>query len=153
SAICHSPSAVCHLPFAICHSSSVFRLLLPVLCLLSAPTIFAQPLDSSSAAIPGRSAPVAMGPHSRTYHLGGAPTVELTTGMNYWDGKNWSRSDPTFTETQNAFVAARVQHKIRLNADLNAAGAVGITTPDGLSLSSTPVAIGFYDPVTGEFAL
>src|SRR5207247_65973 len=122
-------------------------------CLLQAVTLFAQPTDLSSRVPPDSSALVTVGPHSRTYHLRGTPTVELATGMNYWDGKTWSPSDPSFTETPNAFVAARVQHKVRLSDDLNVPGAVGITTPDGLPLASTPIGIGIYDPVTGQFAL
>ena len=96
---------------------------------------------------------VDIGPHSRTYSIGGRPTLALATGMNYWDGKSWSPSDPSFLETPNGFVAGRVQHRTRLSSDLNVAGAVAVTTPDGLALSSTPVAIGIYDAVSGEFAL
>jgi RHS repeat-associated protein len=96
---------------------------------------------------------VDIGPHSRTWHLRGAPTVELATGMNYWDGKNWRPSDAKFELSTDAFTAAKIQHKVRLNANINAAGSVSIMTPDGLLLNSTPVGIGLYDPVSGDFVL
>jgi hypothetical protein len=133
--------------------SKFLRRTLAAAWLLQAVTLYAQQPGSSLAATPDKSPTPVIGPHSRTWNLTGTPTVELATGMNYWDGKSWSPSDPTFTETPNAFIANRVQHKIRLSADLNVPGAVHVTTPDGLSLSSTPVGIGIYDPVSGQFAL
>lgn len=79
--------------------------------------------------------------------------VELATGMNYWDGKQWLPSDATFELTDDAFVANRVQHQTRLNANLNAIGAVTTTLQDGTTLRSTPVAIALYDPNDGRFAV
>jgi hypothetical protein len=73
--------------------------------------------------------------------------------MNYWDGQKWSRSNPSFEDTGEAFVAVRVQHKVRLAADLGTQGAVTVTTPDGQVLRSTPVAIALYDAASGRTAV
>jgi hypothetical protein len=73
--------------------------------------------------------------------------------MNYWDGQRWRTSDPSFELTDDAFVAERVQHKVRLAANLNVAGAVTVTMPDGLVLRSTPVAVALYDAASGRTAI
>lgn len=83
----------------------------------------------------------------------GPQVIELATGMNYWDGNQWSPSDATFELTDDAFVANRVQHRTRLNADLNVIGAVTTTLQDGTTLRSTPIAIALYDPDDGRFAV
>jgi hypothetical protein len=85
--------------------------------------------------------------------IGKSPVVAIETGMNYWDGQQWSPSEARFDLTEDAFVANRIQHRTRLNADLNAIGAVTTTLVDGTTLRSTPVAIGLYDPNNGRFAV
>lgn len=112
---------------------------------------------------------VSVGPNSRTwltvadsngptYSFGNAgpasgQVVEMYTGMNYWDGQNWVTSDPSFETTDNGFAANRTQHKVHLAADLNVAGAVSVTTRDGIVLNSTPIGIGLFDAASGNFAL
>lgn len=75
--------------------------------------------------------------------------------MHYWTGQEWAPSDPSFTLTPegDAFVAGRVQHQTRLAANLNVAGAVTVTLPDGPVLRSTPVAIGLFDAASGRSAI
>ncbi len=72
--------------------------------------------------------------------------------MNYWDGQQWTPSDPRFTISPegDAFVAERVQHRTRLAANINTPGAVTVSMPDGTGLRSTPVAIGLFNAVSGE---
>jgi hypothetical protein len=83
--------------------------------------------------------------------------VELATGMNYWDSnsKSWQPSAAFFSPTMDgsAFVATKVQHNVRLNEDLYVAGAVKITLPEGLTISSSPVAIALFDAASGQSAL
>jgi hypothetical protein len=79
--------------------------------------------------------------------------VEIGSGMNFWDVQQWSPSVAEFGLTEDAFVADRVQHRKRLNADLNVIGAVTTTLKDGTVLRSTPVAIALYDPNDGRFAV
>jgi hypothetical protein len=73
--------------------------------------------------------------------------------MNYWDGQQWLPSQPTFSTTLQGFFAGKVQHKIQLASDINVEGAVGVLTPDGLAVRSSPVAIAIYDPVDGSSLL
>ncbi|MGA2866767.1 MAG: hypothetical protein ABSF95_20020 [Verrucomicrobiota bacterium] len=100
------------------------------------------------------------GPHTCTWAApgsgaGGPQTVQIETGLNYWDGRRWLPSEAVFEPTPagDGFVAERLQHKVRLNAELNVVGAVSIRMDDGLALDSTPVAIGLYDPASGAFGV
>ncbi len=79
--------------------------------------------------------------------------IEMATGMNYWDGRQWLPSEAVFELTDDAFVANRVQHRTRLNADLNVVGAVTTSLQNGTTLRSTPVAIALYDPNDGRFTV
>jgi hypothetical protein len=79
--------------------------------------------------------------------------VEIETGMNYRNGNEWTASDATFDLTDDSFVATRMQYKVSLNAELNIAGAVNITTMDNVLLKSTPIAIGLYDAQSGKSVL
>ena len=103
--------------------------------------------------------PDQVGPDSRTWNVPGpgGPTasagnqvVEIATGMNYWDGQQWSPSDASFVATSAGFQATRVQHQVSLSANLNVIGGVNIITPDGQFLSTTPVGIALYDAASGS---
>ena len=50
----------------------------------------------------------------------------------------------------SSFVAAKLPNQVTLSADLDAVAAVTDVTPDGLTLQSTPVAIGLYDAASGQ---
>jgi len=76
--------------------------------------------------------------------------VAIGSGMNRWDGTGWVASVPSFTALSDSFVADKVQDHISLQAELNTEGAVSVTTRNGLKLSSTPVGIALYDPVSGN---
>src|ERR1043166_5595052 len=104
------------------------------------------PSDRSNAPVRVQSASAAATPQ-------GPGVVEIATGMNYWDGRQWSPSDASFELADDGFVANRVQHRTRLSADLNVVGAVTTTLRDGTTLRSTPVAIALYDPNDGRFAV
>ena len=99
--------------------------------------------NSASGTAPGASA---NNPRNAQRHR----VVEITTGMNYWDGQQWAPSDPSLVDTNAAFVASKVQHKVSLAGNLNTVAAVSLTTPDGIVLRSTPVAIGLYDAASGQ---
>ncbi len=76
--------------------------------------------------------------------------VEIATGMNYWDGQQWSPSDPSFVAQNNGFAAQRTQHRVFIQSDLNSVGAVTVITRDGITLNSTLVGIGLYDAASGQ---
>ncbi len=76
---------------------------------------------------------------------------EIGTGMNYWDGTQWSPSVAQFVAVNGGFVANQVQHPVHLGNNLIASGAVRVQTPDGIVLNSTPLAIALYDTASGNF--
>jgi hypothetical protein len=110
-----------------------------------------------------------IGPHSRTWTLlpdgvnrrvsevanplgrGHRHVEELETGMNYYDGTQWTPSVAEFEAVGNSFLARKVQHRIDIAADdINVGGAVEVALPGGGVMQSTPVAIGLYDTVSGN---
>jgi hypothetical protein len=96
---------------------------------------------------------VQIGPNSRVWqNPAGQSVTEIGTGMNFWDGQKWAPSDPSFVASPDgkSFVAAQIQHPTRLAVDLRCEGAVTVTTPENLTLRSTPLAIGLYDPESGR---
>jgi hypothetical protein len=93
-----------------------------------------------------------VGPHSRVWqNSAGQSVTEIATGMNYWDGHQWTPSDPSFVVSpdRTAFVANQILDPTRLAANINSIGAVTVTTPDNVKLKSTPIAIGLYDAASG----
>lgn len=115
---------------------------------------------------------VEVGPNSRSWTVsdetsrfssGGGPArsgaghrvVQLTSGLNYWNGTTWVPSEPFFelSPQGDAFVANKVQTKARLAGDINVPGAVTLVTPDGLRVSSTPLCIALYNSADGSFAV
>jgi alpha-tubulin suppressor-like RCC1 family protein len=77
--------------------------------------------------------------------------TRIATGLNYWNGQ-WTPSEPSFhisPDGQYAY-ANKLQTKVRLSADLATSNSVSITTPDGIVLNSTPVAVVLYDAASGS---
>ncbi len=98
---------------------------------------------------------VSLDANSRTWQgPPGQQVIEIATGMNYFDksSQQWLRSDPSFVPSPDgsSFVAAKLPNQVTLSADLNTVAAVTDVTPDGLTLQSTPVAIGLYDAASGK---
>jgi hypothetical protein len=98
---------------------------------------------------------VAAGPNHatafRATKTGTHRIVTLADGLNFWNGKQWVASDPTLVPDRDGFSALKLQHQTHLARDLCVSNAVSVVTPDGLSLNSTPVAIGLFEPGTGAF--
>jgi hypothetical protein len=78
---------------------------------------------------------------------------QVESGMHYHDGTDWKPSDPRFTETKDEFSVQKVQYKVHLKKDLNVGGAVVISGPDRQHFYATPVAIGIFNPVDGQFSV
>jgi hypothetical protein len=95
-----------------------------------------------------------IGPHSCVWqNSAGQSVTSIATGMNYSpDGEHWLPSDNSFAISQDgmAFVAEKIQHQTRIAANINTSAAVTVTTPNGVTLRSTPIAIGLFDPVSGK---
>ncbi|PWU09575.1 MAG: hypothetical protein C5B50_27065, partial [Verrucomicrobia bacterium] len=76
--------------------------------------------------------------------------TSVASGMNYWDGVQWSPSQSRFEVRSNYFVSDKTYCRVQLAPDLNTVGAVTASTPDGTTLVSTPIAVAIYSPSTGE---
>jgi hypothetical protein len=97
-----------------------------------------------------------VGPHSCVWQNSlGQSVTAIATGMNYWDGQQWTPSNPLFVVSPDgtAFVASQIQDPTQLAANINCEGAVTVTTPDNVTLRSTPIAIGLYDAASGLSAI
>jgi hypothetical protein len=96
---------------------------------------------------------VQQGPHSRLWRNSAGQTVtEIATGLNRWNGQEWIPSDPSFEVSPDgtAFVAANIQAPTRLAANLDCIGAASVTSPQNVTLRSTPIAIGLFDAASGK---
>jgi hypothetical protein len=94
-----------------------------------------------------------VGPHSRIWGNSAGQTVnEISTGMNFFDGTQWTPSNPTFVVSADgtSFEATQIQDPTRLAANLDCIGAVTVTTPENVTLRSTPIAIGLFDAASGK---
>ena len=82
---------------------------------------------------------------------GSSNIVEVASGMNYWDGQQWSPSEAKFIpQADGSFTANKIHHPILLKANLNRLNAVTMTLPDGTVLQSTPIGIRLYDTASGD---
>ena len=131
---------------------SVTYKLLVLSCVILARSLAAQP-----SLVVARGLPDEVGPNYNLWNGNGTGSpghthrlMEIGSGMHYWDGNQWSDSEAVFTPTTNGFVANKVQDKVMLQGDLSIEGAVNVVTLNGLRLSSTPVGIALYDPVSGN---
>ena len=91
-------------------------------------------------------------PDSRIWvNSAGQTVTEISTGMHFWNGFQWTPSNPSFVVSPDGtkFVAAQIQAPIQLAVNLDVQGAVSIRTPDNLTLRSTPIAIGLFDAASG----
>ncbi len=83
--------------------------------------------------------------------------VELATGLNFFDETTqaWRPSREEWEVYPEAIVARHGQHKVLLAHNLNLDGSVDVLLPSGeglppVRLVSSPVSLGFYDPVDGK---
>jgi len=108
---------------------------------------------TQQAAAVGDYAITQIGPHSLVWQNSAGQTVtSIETGMNYWDGQQWNLSDPSFVVSPDgtSFIAAKIQDPTKLASNINCEGAVTVTTPDNVTLRSSPIAIGLYDAASGQ---
>lgn len=80
-------------------------------------------------------------------------TVELLTGMNRKEAGLLVPSEARFEDVGNAFIAAKLQHRVTLSKDIYQGSAVTVMTRDGVVLKSTPLAIGLYDTASGRSSI
>ncbi len=133
-------------------------LLLSIVCATRADTPSNQTAPVGQApSVGGAEYTVAqVGPHFRLWrNPAGQSITEVATGMNYWDGQEWTPSRPAFQISPDGtrFSALSIQDPTYLAANLDCLGAVTVTTPDGVTLRSTPIALCLYDPASGQSAI
>jgi hypothetical protein len=105
------------------------------------------------------------GPHSQvwqrtTYELSPDGSIiprihsytELQTGLNHVDpvSGQWVASSDQITATATGAEIANCQHQVVFAGNLNAAGAVELTTPDGKRLRSNILGLAYYDTSSGQ---
>jgi hypothetical protein len=98
---------------------------------------------------------VSRGPHGRTWmNSGGQRVEEIATGLHYWNAQlqEWTPSDPSFVVSADgtAFEATKLLAPVRLSRNLDVVDAVTVTTPDNVTLRSSPIGIGLYDSASGR---
>ena len=78
--------------------------------------------------------------------------VEVADGLNFQDVKgNWQATREEFAATPDGgFAAPMGQYQLRVGKNLNTPAAITHKGADGIVLKSAPLAIGFYDPVSGK---
>lgn len=80
--------------------------------------------------------------------------IELADGLNYLDPSGqWQRSREEFVPQHGGFSAHLGPQKLFLDTNLNRPAAVEITTEDGVTLRCAPLALLYFDPLTGHSVL
>ncbi len=79
--------------------------------------------------------------------------TELATGLHYQEKGQWRESRAEFSITPNGAVALQGPHEVELAGNINTAGAVTLTTPDGKTIRSQVAGLAYTDLATGESVL
>ncbi|PWU17767.1 MAG: hypothetical protein C5B50_10635 [Verrucomicrobia bacterium] len=103
------------------------------------------------------------GPHSRVWehtewqtNLAGRAIArkhtytELATGMHRWSGNQWVDASSQIQITATGAAASNAQHQVSFLGNLNTAGAIDVTTPDGKHLVSNILGLSYFDTATGK---
>ncbi len=83
---------------------------------------------------------------------GEASFVEIASGLNYIDERGqWQPTQQRFEITPEGYAVARFgPHKLILEPNINSPTAVDFQAADGVRLRSGPIAVGYFDPVSGR---
>jgi hypothetical protein len=79
--------------------------------------------------------------------------TELATGMNFLSNGIFVPSSENIQITAGGGAATNGQHQVNFAANINAANAVQITTPDNLQLNTHILGMSFYDSSSGSNVL
>jgi hypothetical protein len=118
---------------------------------INMPTTMPQPTANAANPVLNYSLAQAQA-HSRLWQSSSGQSVtEIGSGLNYLSNGLWVPSNPSFVASADgsSFVASQIQDPTQLAANLNSANAVTVVTPDNVTLRSTPIGIGLFDPVSG----
>ena len=76
--------------------------------------------------------------------------IELCTGLNYWDGEKWERSEAAFDEAEDEYAGNRTVHKVRVPKRLDRRGWLEVDFGGGYRQRSRPMCVIYYDEGSGE---
>jgi hypothetical protein len=145
---------------------SVARLSALFLAVLSSSVVVAQsPVkDGASAGVPFSI--VERGPHHRTWARVSEfklrddkvfyktnSYVELATGMHYFENGQWLDTQELIEPVEGGAIAQRGPHKVRFAAQINTAGSIILTDPEGKVFRSHPLALYYMDATDGRYEM
>ncbi|MDB6019247.1 MAG: hypothetical protein JWR19_3736 [Pedosphaera sp.] len=78
---------------------------------------------------------------------------EIQTGMHYWQDGQWVEASTDIQITPTGAIAAHGQHQVTFAANINSAGAIDITTPEGKHLRGHILGLSYFDAATGTNVL
>lgn len=79
--------------------------------------------------------------------------VELATGLNVRNGGQWVDASDQIQITPNGAAATNAQQQVSFAPNINGAGAINLTTPDGQTMTSEILGLSYYDSSTGQSVL
>lgn len=79
--------------------------------------------------------------------------VEFSMGLHYLDQGAWKQSEELVEPAEGGAAARRGQHKVLFASNLNTAGAIALTTPEGRSMKSHVLGLAYYDASSGKSVL
>ncbi len=89
--------------------------------------------------------------HQIATNSAGNRYVEIANGLNYLDDDGgWQPTECRFVAAENGFSVMTGPAKVFLKSNLNQPDAVRYVTPEGYSIESAPLYLGYFDPVTGK---
>lgn len=79
--------------------------------------------------------------------------TELESGMHHFVDGEWLESEARIEVTADGAAALSGQHKVFFAANLNSAGAIDLTTPDGKQFRSHITGLSYFDSASGQAVL
>lgn len=78
--------------------------------------------------------------------------IEVGSGLNYLDAQGrWQPTREMFEPTPDGgFIAQHGPHRVALENNINSVTAIDFISGDGVRLRNGPLAVGYYDPVSGH---
>ena len=78
---------------------------------------------------------------------------EIATGLHYFENGEWLDTQELIEPGEGGAVARRGPHKVRFAAQLNTAGSITLTDPEGRVFRSHPLALYYMDATDGRYEM
>ncbi len=125
-----------------------------------------QPEAGSHSAVVTEARIVERGPHHRRWsrvterRLRGDKVLyqtnsydEIATGLHYFENGQWLDTQELIEPAEGGALAQRGPHKVRFAAQLNTAGSITLTDPEGRVFRSHPLALYYMDATDGRYEM